>query len=68
MLAILIAALAHDVPEQDAALRGVDHVFDGGGKHAKGRRVDRGNISAVGCHGLRSLFALPQSMTKRDSD
>ena len=28
MLAILVAALAHDVPEQDAALRGIDHVFD----------------------------------------
>ena len=68
VLAVLIAALAHDIPEQDTALRGVDHVIDSGGKHAKGRRVDRGNLSAVGCHGLRSLFALPQSMTKRDSD
>ena len=27
MLAVLVAALAHDVPEQDAALRGIDHVF-----------------------------------------
>jgi len=28
VLVVLIAALAHDVPEQDAALRGVDHVLD----------------------------------------
>ena len=35
MLAVLIAALAHDVPEQDAALRRVDHVFHGGRKQAE---------------------------------
>ena len=37
MLAVLVAALAHDVPEQDAALRRVDHVFHGWRKHAKRR-------------------------------
>ena len=35
MLAILVAALPHDIPEQDAALRGIDHVFHSGGKHAQ---------------------------------
>jgi hypothetical protein len=33
VLAILIATLAHHVPEQNAALCGVDHVFDGGAEH-----------------------------------
>ena len=28
MLAVLIAALAHDVEEQHAALSGIEHVFD----------------------------------------
>ena len=37
MLAILVAALAHDVPEQDAALRRIDHVLHDGCEHAKGR-------------------------------
>jgi hypothetical protein len=37
MLAILIAALAHHVPEQHAALRGIDHVFHRGGKYAERR-------------------------------
>ena len=37
MLAILVAALAHDVPEQDAALRRIDHVFHDGSKYAKRR-------------------------------
>jgi hypothetical protein len=37
MLAILIAALAHDIPEQHAALRGIDHVFHGWGKYAERR-------------------------------
>ena len=35
VLAILVAALAHHVPEQDAALRRVDHVFDGWGERAE---------------------------------
>ena len=34
MLAVLVAALPHDVAEQHAALRGVDHVVHGGGEHA----------------------------------
>ena len=37
MLAVLVAALAHDVPEQHAALRGIDHVFHRGGKDAEWR-------------------------------
>ena len=35
MLAILIAALAHDVPEQHGPLRRIDHVFHGGSKQPK---------------------------------
>ena len=35
VLAVLIAALAHDIPEQDAALRRVDHVFHGWRKQAE---------------------------------
>ena len=35
MLAILIAALTHDVPEQHATLRRIDHVLHGGGKQAE---------------------------------
>ena len=35
VLAILIAALAHYVPEQHAALRRIDHVFHGRREHAK---------------------------------
>jgi len=44
---ILIAALAHDVPEQHAALRGIDHVFHGWAKYAERRRkcADRRRIS-----------------------
>src|SRR5215211_5527027 len=38
MLLVLIATLAQHVPEQDAALRRIDHVFDGGGERAKGLR------------------------------
>jgi hypothetical protein len=30
VLAVLIAALAHDVPEQDRALRRVEHIFESG--------------------------------------
>jgi hypothetical protein len=33
MLAILVAALTHHVPKQDAALPGVDQIFDGGTEH-----------------------------------
>jgi hypothetical protein len=35
MLAILIAALAHDIPEQHGPLRRIDHVFHGGSKQPK---------------------------------
>ena len=35
MLAILIAALAHHVPEQHGPLRRIDHVFHGGSKQPK---------------------------------
>jgi hypothetical protein len=34
MRAVLIAAFAHHVPEQNAALRGVDGVFERGAKRA----------------------------------
>src|SRR5262249_5906822 len=34
----LIAALAHDVEEQHAALRGIDHIFHGWPKYAEWRR------------------------------
>jgi hypothetical protein len=36
MFAVLIATLAHDVQEQDAALGCVDHVFEGGTEKAEG--------------------------------
>src|SRR5262249_25417012 len=35
VFAILVAALAHDVPEQHAALRGIDDVFHGRRKYAE---------------------------------
>src|SRR5262249_15882721 len=38
VFAILIAALAHDVPEQHAALRSIDHVFYRWAKYAERRR------------------------------
>jgi hypothetical protein len=38
MLAILVAALTHHVPEQDAALRGIDQEFHGRGEHCERRR------------------------------
>src|SRR5690242_13775172 len=55
MLAILIATLAHNVPEQNAALRGVDHVFDGGAEHIERQglgfiRVLRRGCLWVGAH------------------
>ena len=34
VLAVLVAALPHHIPEQHAALRGIDQVFDRGSKHA----------------------------------
>ena len=43
MLAVLIAALAHDVPEQNGALRRIHHVFYCGSKYAewRGKCADR---------------------------
>jgi hypothetical protein len=38
MLTILIATLAHHIPEQHAALCGIDHVFYDRGKYAERRR------------------------------
>jgi hypothetical protein len=38
MLAILVSALTHHVPKQDAPLRRVDHEFHGRGEHTEGRR------------------------------
>ena len=38
VLAVLVAALAHHVPEQHAALRGIHHVLHGGGKHSERRK------------------------------
>src|SRR5262249_45197556 len=38
VLTILIAAMAHDIPEQHAALRGIDHVFHRWAKYAERRR------------------------------
>jgi hypothetical protein len=35
MLAILVAALTHDVPKQHVALRGIDQIFDRGPKHVE---------------------------------
>jgi hypothetical protein len=39
MLAILIATLAHHIPEQDAPLRCVDGVFERGREQAERRQV-----------------------------
>jgi hypothetical protein len=51
MLAVLIAALAHDIPEQDAALRGVCHVFHAGSKHGeRAKRTDGGCLLLAGRH------------------
>jgi hypothetical protein len=56
VFAILIAALAHDVPEQNAALRGIDHVLHGRSKYAERRkRVDRRWLLLAGWHGVCSL-------------
>ena len=57
---ILIAALAHDVPEQHAALRGIEHVFHGGSKQAERRwgRTDRRRVVAAGWHVSGSYVCL----------
>ena len=63
MLAILVAALAHHVPEQDAPLRGIDHEFHGRGEHSERRckrGADRRRMRFFGRHCLapsvRSIF------------
>jgi hypothetical protein len=40
MLAILVAALVHDVPKQNATLRGIDAILDRGAEHAQRRAVE----------------------------
>src|SRR5262249_60980273 len=54
VLTILIAAPAHDIPEQHAALRGIDHVFHGRGKCAerRGQCADRGGMRLARWHCL----------------
>jgi hypothetical protein len=61
MLAILIAALAHDIPEQHAALRGIDHVFQGRGKYAERLRegVQGRRRLSRGWHGICSVHHIP---------
>ena len=54
VLAVLVAALAHDVPEQDAALGGVDHVLDGRRERSE-RRAGRSLSGFIGWHGFRSF-------------
>jgi hypothetical protein len=51
MLHVLITALSHHVPKQDAALGGIDHVFDSGAEWAKGGSRAAGLVSTGG-HGL----------------
>ena len=56
MLAILVAPLAHDVPEQDAALRGIGQIVHGRSKYAERRkRVDRRWLLLAGWHDVCSL-------------
>ena len=38
VLAVLVAAVTHHIPEQHAALRGIHHVLHGGGKHSERRK------------------------------
>ena len=55
MLAILVAALAQHVEEEEAALCGIDHVVDRGGKGTKGIGSGRlGWRASAGGHGLTS--------------
>src|SRR5262252_1267830 len=60
VFAILIAALAHDVPEQHAALRGIDHVFHGWAKYAEWRRqcADRRWVRLARWHGTAPCLLL----------
>src|SRR5262245_5135527 len=57
VFAILIAALAHDIPEQHAALRGIDHIFHGWPKYAEWcRKCDRRLTRLARWHWLCSLL------------
>ena len=60
MLAVLIAALAHDVPEEDTALSRIDEVVERLSKHAEGRRNLLGRLSRVGSH-LNTPSSIPHS-------
>ena len=56
MLAILVSALSHHVPEQDGALRRVGHVLDGGRK-CPGH--GRGGNGSIRLGGMVSCFFIP---------
>src|SRR5262249_11956400 len=58
VLAILIAALAHDIPEQHAALRRIDHIFHDWPKYAERCRkcADRRWARLARWHWLCSLL------------
>src|SRR5262249_60377455 len=60
VFAILIAALTHDIPEQHAALRGIDHIFHGWPKYAEWRRkcADRRWVRLARWHWLCSCLLL----------
>src|SRR5262245_2713188 len=60
VFAILIAALAHDVPEQHAALRGIDHILHGWPKYAerRGKCADRRWLSLARRHCLLPACSL----------
>jgi hypothetical protein len=59
VLAVLVAALAHHVPEQHAALRGIRHVLHGGRKHSeRRRRAGRRWVGLAGRHCGCSLLVL----------
>ncbi len=59
MLAILVAALAHHVPEQHAALRRIDHVF-----HGAGANMPSAGVTASigdGCLWMDGIVSAPAS-------
>jgi hypothetical protein len=58
MRTVLVAALAHHVPVQDAALCRVDRVLHGRRKRADSRGIRRMGSMRVGGHGNCSLFAV----------
>src|SRR6266566_1248756 len=63
---ILIAAPAHDIPEQHAALRGIDHVFHGSAKCAERRWkcADRGWVRLARWHCPCSCLLLRRCATR----